>query len=395
MARRYQRTDSGHVILVVDDQEEARSSLRRLLEEEGHRVLTASSGEEALAVLRQQDVHLLVIDYVMPRMSGGELVQRIRETDLYVQIVLQTGYAGERPPREILVALDIQGYHAKGDDPEQLLMWVDVGLKTHRLLGRLRERERLHGEMVANCSHEFRTPLNIIAGYAEMLAGDAFGSLPDEGRQVARTMLETTRDLSRLVEDFLAFARAEAGVASIAPAPVAVAALADELERLAAVLLVERPVAFSIDTTSAPAVIVTDGLKLRTILRNLLTNAAKFTSAGRVGVRVARDGEVIRIDVSDTGCGIRAEETEAIFEPFRQLDGSSTRAASGIGLGLALARRLAGLLGATIEVQSEVGVGSTFTLRLPAAGGDGAVVVGAGDHGSDAPFGRRRMAAPG
>ncbi len=365
MARRHQRTDSGHVVLVVDDQVEALSSMRRLLEDEGHRVLTAANGEEALVLLREHEVHLLLVDYVMPRMSGAELVQRVRAADPYVQIVLQTGYAGERPPREILTALDIQGYHEKGDDPERLLMFVDVGLKTHRLMTRLRERERLHGEMVANCSHEFRTPLNIIAGYAEMFADGAFGRMPAEGERVVRSMLEATQGLSHLVDDFLAFARVEAGIATVASSPVDLDELVRELERLATDLLAERPVALRVDTIGAPEVIVTDGVKVRTVLRNLVNNAAKFTSEGSITIRVTADGPGVRFDVTDTGCGIQPHEISAIFEPFRQLDGSWTRTAGGVGLGLALARRLAGLLEAELEVRSEPGVGSTFSLRLP------------------------------
>src|SRR5205814_5963852 len=90
----------------------------------------------------------------------------------FVQIILQTGYAGEEPPRVMLAELDIQGYHDKADDPERLLLWVDVALKAHRLVKTLRERERAQAELVANCSHEFRTPVNIIAGYADAIASD-------------------------------------------------------------------------------------------------------------------------------------------------------------------------------------------------------------------------------
>jgi signal transduction histidine kinase len=105
-------------------------------------------------------------------------VEQVRTVDPYVQIILQTGYAGENPPRALLAALDIQGYHDKTDGPERLLLWVDVALKAHRMITELRERERLQSEIVANCSHEFRTPLNIISGYTEILRSGDFGELP-------------------------------------------------------------------------------------------------------------------------------------------------------------------------------------------------------------------------
>src|SRR5205085_2559453 len=113
MARRSRRADSGHTILVVDDQSDTTESVRTLLEHEGHRVLTASSAPEALEMLTSADLHLIIVDYFMPRMTGAEFVQRVRMVDPYVQIVLQTGYAGDQPPRALLAALDIQGYHDK------------------------------------------------------------------------------------------------------------------------------------------------------------------------------------------------------------------------------------------------------------------------------------------
>src|SRR3989441_7631945 len=178
MARRSTRSPTGPTILAVDDQQDSLVSVRNLLEREGHRVLTAESGEQALAVVKTTEVDLMIVDYLMPRMNGAQLVRAVRSFDPFVQIILQTGYAGEEPPRVMLAELDIQGYHDKADDPERLLLWVDVALKTYRLLRTLTERERLQGELVANCSHEFRTPLNIISGYAELLLGGEFGPVP-------------------------------------------------------------------------------------------------------------------------------------------------------------------------------------------------------------------------
>src|SRR5438876_1039699 len=267
MARRSTRSPTGHTILAVDDQQDSLVSVRNLLEREGHRVLIAESGEQALAVLKTTEVSLMIVDYVMPRMNGAQLVRAVRSFDPFVQIILQTGYAGEEPPRVMLAELDIQGYHDKADDPERLLLWVDVALKTHRLVKALRE---------------------------------------------------------------------------------------------------DRGVAFALELTLAPPRFLTDATKLRTILRNLIINAAKFTAAGTVALRIVQRGGALRLEVRDTGPGIRAEDQELVFEPFRQLDGSSTRQHGGVGLGLALSRRLARMLGGDVQIQSEPGGGSTFALVLPA-----------------------------
>jgi signal transduction histidine kinase len=366
MARRSTRSPSGHTILAVDDQQDSLVSARNLLEREGHRVITAESGEQALAVLKTTEVDLMIVDYVMPRMNGAQLVRAVRSFDPFVQIILQTGYAGEEPPRVMLAELDIQGYHDKADDPERLLLWVDVALKTHRLVKALRERERAQAELVANCSHEFRTPVNIIVGYAELLLDRDFGELPPDAVRPLRAIEEAARSLGELVSDFLRYARIEAGVDAVKQEWVDVGELAGEMQRLAAPLLEDRGVVFALELALAPPRLLTDATKLRTILRNLIINAAKFTAAGTVALRILQRGGALRLEVRDTGPGIRPEDQELIFEPFRQLDGSSTRQHGGVGLGLALSRRLARMLGGDVQVQSEPGVGSTFALVLPA-----------------------------
>jgi signal transduction histidine kinase len=366
MARPTHRPPTGHTILVVDDQEETLLSLKCLLEREGHRVLTADGGERALAILKEHDVHLILLDYVMPRMNGAGLVREVRSFDPYVQIILQTGYAGEKPPQTMLAELDIQGYHDKNAGPDELLMWVTVGLKAYKLIQRLRERERLQGELVANVSHELRTPLNIISGYAELLLDDQFGDLSNPARQPLRAIMRSAHDLTQLVSDFLLHTKAEAGVHESTEAPMRSADLARELRRLGEVLVEDKGIAFSVDTEGAPEAFLTDPVKARTILRNLITNAAKFTARGSIAVRVTTDEAGLSFTVADTGPGMRPEDLDIIFEPFRQLDSSATRAHGGVGLGLALSRKYARLLGGDLRVVSEVGLGSVFTLSLPA-----------------------------
>lgn len=366
MARKSHRPNTAHTVLVVDDQEETLISVRSLLEREGHRVLTAESGERALAVFKGHDIHLLLVDYFMPRMTGEQLIREIRTFDPFVQIILQTGYSGDKPPQMMLADLDIQGYHDKADGPERLLLWVDVGLKAYRTISALRERERLQRELVANVSHEFRTPLNIISGYASLLLDATFGPLPTDILQPLQRIDQAGHNLTELVEDFLKYAKLEAGVVEMGEREIDTLELANELTRLATLLIDEGDIRFVMDVDQAPPAFVSDAVKLRTILRNLITNAVKFTASGTVSLRIAGAGSALRFEVRDTGPGIEREHLGLIFEPFRQIDGSSTRRYRGIGLGLALAQRLARLLGGTIEVQSEVGRGSTFTLLLPA-----------------------------
>ncbi|OFV88251.1 MAG: hypothetical protein A3J75_06435 [Acidobacteria bacterium RBG_16_68_9] len=364
------------MILVVDDAVEVLRSIRALLSREGHTVLTATSADEALALFKQHEVHLLLLDYLMPGMTAAQMIRSVRALDPFVQIILQTGYVDDRPARAMMAELDIQGYHDKADGPEKLLVWVGAGLKTHRLVTSLRERERLQNELVANVSHELCTPLHIISGYTELLREGEFGELPAAAVRPLRSVAEATHTLSELVTDFLRYAKIESGVTELDQHWMATAEVARELKRLASFLIEGKEVGCSVDLEGAPVALVTDSVKVRTILRNLVTNAAKFTARGAITLRFRIREETVRIAVSDTGVGIAPEDQERIFDPFRQLDESLTREHRGVGLGLALSRRLARILGGDVEVESQVGVGSTFTLVLP-----GSLAAGPEVHG--------------
>jgi signal transduction histidine kinase len=356
---------SGSTVLVVDDQEDALDATRVLLEREGHRVLRCTNGEEALATLASSDVQLILVDYCMPMMNGADLIRAIRARDRYVQIVLQTGYAGPRPPRTLLAELDIQGYHNKADGPDALLMWVDVGLKATKLIQHLRERERMQAELVSNVSHEFRTPLNIIAGYSDMLLDGGVGALSEEAQATVRSIAQTNRSLGALVDNFLQYARVDAGMIEPSADRNVTRELIRELVDFGGVLVKAPHVRFAAEVGTVPDAFVTDAVKVRTILRNLIANAAKFTERGAVTLTmVARDGLLV-FQIRDTGPGIAADKLRAVFEPFRQLGGSSSPRHGGVGLGLALSQRLARILGGTLELESTVGVGSTFTLTIP------------------------------
>lgn len=138
MARKHRAVESsGYKIALVDDDPDYLEATRLLLESEGHTVLTAADGDAALTLLRQQPVDLLLLDYFMPKMTGEQVVEELRTFDASTQVILQTGYANERPPREMLRRLDIQGYYDKSEGPDRLLLWADAGLKAADAIGRL------------------------------------------------------------------------------------------------------------------------------------------------------------------------------------------------------------------------------------------------------------------
>jgi diguanylate cyclase (GGDEF)-like protein len=143
MPRLFQKAaPSGHKIMVIDDSEEVVESTRLLLDKDGHTIETALSGQAAVERWKTFRPHLMIVDYFMPGMTGEDVVNLIRPQDHEVQILLQTGYAGEKPPRDMLKRLDIQGYHDKSEGPEKLLVWVDAALKSYRQISMINKNRR-------------------------------------------------------------------------------------------------------------------------------------------------------------------------------------------------------------------------------------------------------------
>ncbi|MET0292099.1 MAG: response regulator [Steroidobacteraceae bacterium] len=226
-------------------------------------------------------------------------------------------------------------------------------------------------EFLANMSHELRTPLNSSLILAKLLADNRPGNLTDDQVRFAQTIQAAGNDLLALINDILDLSKIEAGHVEIHPEPVEVGGLVDSLIALFDPIARDKKLNFThaLDGRVPPR-IETDAPRVTQILKNLLSNAFKFTETGGVDFKItaedAIDGTWLRFDVTDSGIGIPEEKIGVIFEAFRQADGSTHRRYGGTGLGLSISRDLSRLLGGEIRVSSEVGRGSTFSLRLPA-----------------------------
>jgi signal transduction histidine kinase len=214
-------------------------------------------------------------------------------------------------------------------------------------------------------SHELRTPLNAIMGFAEAIRDGVAGSPTGEQREFAEDIYQAGRQLLGMINDILDLAKVEAGAMELTLEPCDVAALVDEVVRVARGLARRKGVELKSDVQPRPLDLTVDALKLKQILYNLLSNGIKFTGTGGSVTVEARAGrELVTVRVTDTGIGIAPEDLVTIFEEFRQVDSSLTRKHEGTGLGLALTRRLVELHGGEITVESELGKGSTFTVTL-------------------------------
>lgn len=236
-----------------------------------------------------------------------------------------------------------------------------------RLRGELEQAQTQRMEVFSVISHELRSPLNIIIGYNDMLLDEAFGPLSEEQRDTLKRMGMQALLLLGQIDESLDFSRLEAGRTTVDAADVSVEELFLEVEADARAFIEQRrsEVEVLIRPPSAAPVLHTDREKLKVVLRNLLTNALKFTPRGRVDLSAEARSAGIEFAVRDTGVGIPREELLRIFEPFRQVQGAFASGCRGVGLGLHIAQRFLGLLGGRIEVESALGEGSTFRVWMP------------------------------
>ncbi|MEW5686655.1 MAG: response regulator [Pseudomonadota bacterium] len=230
----------------------------------------------------------------------------------------------------------------------------------------LEQASQYKSDFLANMSHELRTPLNSLLILSKLLGDNPDGNLSDDQVKYARTIQSSGNDLLTLINDILDLSKIEAGQLQIQPESVPLARLSNDIRALFQPVADERGLGFEIVVADdVPPAIETDRQRLEQILKNLLSNAFKFTEKGGVRMSVSQAGERLSLAVTDTGIGISAEHQQGIFEAFRQADGAISRKYGGTGLGLSISRELARLLGGAIALESAPGEGSTFTVTIP------------------------------
>ncbi|WP_028109261.1 response regulator [Ferrimonas futtsuensis] len=245
----------------------------------------------------------------------------------------------------------------------------------------LEEASKYKSEFLANMSHELRTPLNSILILSQLFAGNKEGNLNDKQIEAARAINSSGSDLLSLINEILDLSKIEAGKVELMVEEVGIDSLFADLERLYRELATDKGLDFQLKVEGAvPDTLHTDSMRLQQVLRNLLTNAFKFTHEGEVSLTLSSpdpqwclehgiNGEgCIAFAVKDDGIGISKDKQQAIFQAFQQADGSTSRTYGGTGLGLSITKELTRLLGGSIHLESEEGQGSCFTLVLPQGG---------------------------
>jgi signal transduction histidine kinase/CheY-like chemotaxis protein len=245
-----------------------------------------------------------------------------------------------------------------------VLAWIYESIK-HATIVELERASQAKSEFLAHMSHEIRTPMTAILGFAEMLEED---KLSPEQLDHLTTIRRNGEHLIAVINDILDLSRVEAGRLELEMGPTRPDAIVREVAALIEPRAAERGLELRIDVAaSAKGTIRSDATRLRQVLINLAANAVKFTESGSVRLAVRADTDrTLRFEVDDTGPGIPPEKLGEIFRPFTQVDASMSRRYGGAGLGLAISSRLAKALGGELSVESQVGVGSRFVLRIRA-----------------------------
>jgi HAMP domain-containing protein/signal transduction histidine kinase/CheY-like chemotaxis protein len=326
-------------------------------------VLPVSFEEQVLGVIELASLHAI-------SETNRQFLEQITET---IGVVINTIRANMRT-EELLaqsqsLARELQAKNAEIESAR-------AGLEEKA--AQLALSSKYKSEFLANMSHELRTPLNSLLILSRLLADNGDGNLSDQQVEFAATIHSAGNDLLALINDILDLSKVEAGKMELDLAPVSLADVCEDVERSFRPVAEEKGLDFVIELDERlPASIVTDDQRLQQVLRNLLSNAFKFTHDGGVRLSIGRDGgQRIALSVADTGVGIAADKLASIFEAFQQADGTTSRKYGGTGLGLSISREISRLLGGEIRVTSRPGEGSEFTLVLPLAHrtGEGAQV---------------------
>ena len=366
-------------ILVVDDEMGPRESLKMILNPY-YNVHIAERGGQAIELLAKHPVDLVTLDLKMPGFTGINVLEKIKQYDPDIEAIIITGYGSLDTAIEGL-RLGAFDYISKPFDVNHILALVRRGLERRGAKARLR---RVKSDFLSNVSHELRTPLSVVVGFVYLLLNQVIGKLTEEQQKVLETVYRNSEELLELIDNVLWLTSLNSGDSgTLIEKFDARDVVNDTLKRYDRTLR-EKGLHLRTDLADTGVWLVSDRSKIERIFHNVFNNAVKFTSQGEISVKLypAVDRNGVKFEVADTGVGIEKNKIDSIFEPFHQVDNSSQRSFSGLGLGLTVARRMAELVGGKIEIASESNVGTRVVMTFPTqASASAPLAVGQRNYG--------------
>jgi signal transduction histidine kinase len=387
------QTRPGATVLVVDDEPHNLEVLQGFLHLEGFNVLTAEDGEAALLSLPNGRPDLVLLDVRMPGLDGFEVCRRIKDNPAtaFVPVVIVTALHGTQE-RVRGAAAGADEFLTKPFDHTELITRVKALLRIklyhdqvttanaeleervrartaelERALAELRGLDHLKSQFITNVSHELRTPLQHVKGYIDLLAEGAMGNLTPKQAEGLSLTQEAVERLEKVVYDIVDFSTLDEDALNFEP--IYLLDVCRSVINGYTAMANRRKVSITLSMANDLPLVLADRVAVTRVLQHLLDNAIKFGPANQVvQIQVDKRGERVRLAVRDQGPGLAPAEVDRIFDVFYQVDGSATRKAGGLGVGLALVRKLVQAHGSQVTVRSELGKGSTFAFDLEAVG---------------------------
>ncbi|MFB0517994.1 MAG: response regulator [Acidobacteriota bacterium] len=359
-------------ILIIDDEASIRDSCSQVLSKEGYVTETAEDGSIGLEKVRKAKPDLVLVDLKMPGISGMEVLESLKELDPDIVSIVITGYATIESAVEAM-KLGAYDYIPKPFTPDELRLITRRGLEKRRLLletATLRqEKKQMEENFISLVTHELRSPLIAVKQYFDVILDEEIsGRLKNKQKEMLGRASQRIDGLMKLVNDWLQMMGIKEDEIAKRSQDFDLKPLLKEAVELLKPLADTSEVALQLKPIDDIPRAHGDKLTIIHIFLNILGNGIKYNrKGGKVTVSVREDGELLAVDVADTGMGIPEESLPLIFDQFYRVRGKGTRKLIGTGLGLSIARRIVEAHKGQIKVQSTLGQGSTFTVLLPRA----------------------------
>jgi signal transduction histidine kinase len=364
-------------ILVIDDEENIRSTVEEFLSLNGYRVETAASGREALDLLGRNAYDLVVSDLRMPDVDGLAVIEWIRETHPDLPVLVMTGHATVESTIRAL-RLGAYDYLLKPFRLDEIERTIENCLEKRRLQRRnteltemnerLKEIERIKDDLLATVSHEFRTPLTAMRGFMELLQTQGADNLRSDQEHALGAIAANVSRLDAMISNLLALVESQDGASQPILEPVHAGEFVRQYLASSDPARGRGSLRVEVESDAEDAEVLLDRQRFPLVLANLLDNAFKFArdpGSTEVILRVRREGARTVFEVHDDGIGIQETLGDAIFDRFRQADMTSTREYQGAGLGLAVVREIVGAHGGDVRLTPPLLGGASVRVALP------------------------------
>ena len=366
-------------VLVVDDEPGMRSGLIRSLQrytfsvaevdgEIGFELEEAETAEDAFERLQVNPPDIMLLDYKLPGMSGLDLLEKLNGQSRDILTIMVTAYASI----ETAVVATKRGAYdflVKPFTPAELKQVISKAaghvMITRHARQLAEERRRVRFEFIRVLGHELKAPLNAVEGYLNIMQAEGLGPLPEGYGQMVDRSIVRLQGMRKLIADLLDMTRIESGEKQRQLSEVDLADVARNVRETMLPEAEKRGIDILLDIDEPMVMRAADRGEMEMLLNNLVSNAVKYNrDGGSVTVRIAKDGDVVTVAVTDTGIGMSAEEVSKLFGEFVRIKNRKTHGILGSGLGLSILKKIAGLYGGVPKVESQPDVGSTFTVTL-------------------------------